>query len=86
MEIGKKLRIKNNGLKNVELKFVLVIKDAADEEWLAGPRQELNYRLRQMRKIWKVQVLVLKETLAQKYRLVCAKQVQDDGDIMLIKI
>lgn len=74
MEIGDKLRIKNNGLKDVELKFVLVIKDAVDEEWLAGPRQELNYRLRQMRKIWKVQVLVLNETLAKKYRLVCAEQ------------
>lgn len=52
----------------------LVIKDAVDEEWLAGPRQELNFRLHQMRKIWKVQVLVLNETFAKKYRLVCAEQ------------
>ena len=58
----------------MELKFVLVIKDAADEEWLAGPRQELNLRLRRMQKIWKIKVLVLNESLAQKYRLVCGEQ------------
>lgn len=74
MEIGEKLRIKNSSLKDMELKFVLVIKDAADEEWLAGPRQELNSRLRQIQKIWKIKVLVLNESLAQKYHLVCSEQ------------
>ena len=74
MEIGEKLRIKNNSLKDMELKFVLVIKDAADEEWLAGPRQELNSRLRQIQKIWKIKVLVLNESLAHKYHLVCGEQ------------
>lgn len=73
-EIGEKLRIRNNSLKDMELKFVLVIKDAADEEWLAGPRQELNSRLRQIQKIWKIKVLVLNESLAQKYHLVCSEQ------------
>ena len=73
-EIGEKLLIKSNNLKETELKFVLVIKDAANEEWLAGPRQELNARLRQIQKIWKVKVLVLNESLARKYHLISGKQ------------
>ena len=68
-EIGSKLKgIKS--LKGVELKFVLVIKNAVDMEWLAGPTAELNNRLLKIIKIWGAKVVVLNEELAIKYKLI----------------
>ncbi len=50
--------------------FVLVIKTARDEEWLAGPKEELEARLLRWRKLWGVEIVVLNEELAAKYGLV----------------
>lgn len=58
-------------LKDIQLKFILVIKNAADVAWLAGPRAELENRLSQIRKIWDVKIVVLNEELAGKYNLLC---------------
>lgn len=58
-------------MKNIKLKFILVIKDAEDVAWLAGPAAELKARLLQIRKIWNVEVMVLNEELAEKLSLTC---------------
>lgn len=63
-EIGSNL-IKPDGLKNVRLVFILVIKHADDITWLAGPMAELRRRLLRFRKIWGVEVLVLSESMAR---------------------
>ena len=64
LEVGSELRkIKN--LRDVQLKFVLVIKDAKDEKWLAGLMAELKARLLQVRKIRGLEVVVLSEQLAK---------------------
>ena len=55
----------------MRLKFILVIKNAADITWLAGPLAELKARLIQIRKIWGVEVVVLNEELAKEYKLTC---------------
>ena len=58
-------------MKNMKLKFVLVIKNAEDVAWLAGPLAELKSRLLQVRKIWSIEVMVLNEELAEKLSLTC---------------
>lgn len=69
-EIGESLRAIPN-LKNINLKFILVIKDVKDITWLAGPLAELKARLLMLRKIWNIEVAVLNEELAGKYGLTC---------------
>lgn len=69
-EIGDRLRTKDN-LKNTQLKFILVVKNAKDIAWLAGPLEELNRRLFQFRKIWDIKIAVLNEELAGEYGLIC---------------
>lgn len=69
-EIGMHLRdIKN--LKDIQLKFVLVIKNAENITWLAGPMAELKSRLISFRKIWNIEIVVLNEELAKQYKLAC---------------
>lgn len=67
-EIGSEL-MPRNGLQDMELKFCLVIKNAKIE-WLAGPMVELNARLFKIRKIWRVQIVVLNEELAKERKLI----------------
>lgn len=69
-EIGDNLKSVSS-LKDIQLKFILVIKNAADIAWLAGPRAELENRLFQIRKIWDVKIVVLNEELAGKHNLLC---------------
>lgn len=69
-EVGLKLRDVNS-LHDIQLKFILVIKNADDISWLAGPLAELKARLLQVRKIWGIEVAVLNEQLAGKYNLTC---------------
>lgn len=69
-EIGDGLRVVNS-MKDIQLKFILVIKNAEDIGWLAGPLAELKARLLQIRKIWGVELVVLNEELARKYHLTC---------------
>lgn len=69
-EVGEKLRTVDT-MKDTQLKFVLVVKDAKDMAWLAGPLAELKARLFQFRKIWDVEVAVLNEELAREYSLTC---------------
>ena len=54
-EIGDNLRSVSN-MKDVKLKFILVVKNAEDITWLAGPLVELRARLLKVRKIWGVDV------------------------------
>ncbi len=68
-EVGERLQTVN-GMKDIHLKFVLVVKNAEDT-WLAGPLAELKARLLQIRKIWGVEVAVLNEELASEYKLTC---------------
>jgi hypothetical protein len=52
-------KIKNKKLfSKSNIRFVLVIKDAKDVEWLAGPKAILDERLKKIRKIWKAEVIV----------------------------
>ena len=67
-EVGSEL-MPANGLQDMELKFCLVIKNAKIE-WLAGPMAELNARLFKIRKIWRVQIVVLNEELAKERKLI----------------
>lgn len=69
-EVGDGLRSVNS-LKEIQLKFILVVKSANDVKWLAGPKAELEARLLQIKKIWGVKVVVLNEELAREYKLVC---------------
>lgn len=69
-EIGEKLKSVSD-MKDIQLKFILVIKNAEDITWLAGPAAELKARLLQIRKIWNVEIAVLNEELAGEYRLTC---------------
>ena len=69
-ELGDKLKTINS-MKDIQLKFILVIKNVEDITWLAGPLAELRARLLQMRKIWGVEVAVLNEALAGEYKLTC---------------
>ena len=56
-------------MKDIQLKFILVVKNVEDITWLAGPLAELKARLLQIRKIWGVEIAVLNEELAWKYKL-----------------
>lgn len=69
-EIGTELRTVDS-MKEIQLKFILVVKNAEDITWLAGPLAELKARLLQVRKIWGVEVAVLNEELAREYKLTC---------------
>ena len=69
-EVGDNLKQINN-MKDIQLKFILVIKNAEDITWLAGPAAELKARLLQIRKIWNVEIAVLNEELAGVYKLTC---------------
>lgn len=69
-EIGAELRSVDS-MKEIQLKFILVVKNAKDITWLAGPLAELKARLLQVRKIWGVEVAVLNEELAREYKLTC---------------
>ena len=53
------------------LKFILVIKNAEDITWLAGPLAELKARLLPMRKTWGIELAALNEELAGTYGLTC---------------
>lgn len=68
-EVGAELR-NVKSLRNIELKFILVVKEAEDIAWLAGPLAELRTRLFRYRKIWGIKVMVLNEALAKDYKLV----------------
>ncbi len=72
--IGKEILIKTDYSKTSFL-FVLVIRTALNEEWLAGPKAELEHRLFRYRKIWGIKVLVLNEELAGKYGLIAKPDV-----------
>ena len=66
-EIGVNLK-KIKPLRNKEIYFVLVITaDEILEDWLVGPKLELEERLRKIMKIWKVKVIVLNTTLAKQF-------------------
>lgn len=65
-EVGIKLQ-NVRSLRDIHLKFILVIKNAEDITWLAG----LKARLLQIWKIWGVEVAVLNEELAGQYKLTC---------------
>lgn len=67
-EVGNGLRSVNS-MKDIQLKFILVVKNAKDITWLAGPMAELKARLLQVRKIWNVEVAVLNEEIAREYKL-----------------
>ena len=69
-EVGESLK-SMSGLKDVQLKFILVIKNAEDVTWLAGPLAELKSRLLQIRKIWGVEIAVLNVELAIEHKLLC---------------
>lgn len=69
-EVGDKLKSVSS-LTDIQLKFILVVKNAEDIAWLAGPRAELEERLSQIRKIWGVKIAVLNEELASEYNLLC---------------
>lgn len=69
-EVGTELRSVDS-MKKIRLKFILVVKNAKDITWLAGPLAELKARLLQVRKIWGIEVVVLNEELARKYKLTC---------------
>lgn len=69
-EVGDKLKTVSS-MKDIQLKFILVVKNAEDITWLAGPSAELKARLLQIRKIWGVEIAVLNEELAGEYKLTC---------------
>ena len=60
----------NSSFRGIQIKCVLVIKNA-DERWLPGVMAELKERLKTYRKIWGIEVAVLNEELAGKYKLTC---------------
>ncbi len=60
-----------SSIKDTQLKFILVVKNAKDTAWLAGPLAELKARLLQIRKIWDIRVIVLNEELARECGLIC---------------
>ena len=68
-EIGTKL-LDIKSFRGIQIKCVLVIKNA-DERWLPGVMAELKERLKTYRKIWGIEVAVLNEELAGKYKLTC---------------
>lgn len=71
-DLGTKLQ-NVTSMQDIQLKFILVVKNAKDISWLAGPLAELKARLRKMRKIWNVEIAVLNEELAAEHKLICQK-------------
>lgn len=67
--IGKDL-LEKKDFSGKEVCFVLVIKNAEDVSWLAGPKAELEERLKKLRQIWKAKIIVLNYELAKEYGLV----------------
>lgn len=77
--VGKYIRNKRTYTKTA-VKFVLVI-TGAEEEWLHGPKAELEARLLRFRKIWNADVIVLNAQMAKAYRLIKSKPpLQATGD------
>ena len=69
-EIGVNLK-KVKPLKNKEIQFVLVITaDEILEDWLNGPKLELEERLKKVMKIWKIKIIVLNTSLARKLGII----------------
>lgn len=69
-EIGKNL-LNVKPLRSRKLKFILVITaDEILEDWLQGPKLELEERLKHFMKIWKIQIVVLNKDLAGRYGLI----------------
>ena len=69
-EIGKNL-MKVKPLKSKKITFVLVITaDEILEDWLQGPKLELEQRLKRLIRIWNVKIVVLNKQLAVKFGLV----------------
>ena len=66
--VGKKLRNKDS-YEKTKLRFILVITNAEDD-WLMGPKAELEERLLRYRKIWKADILVLNRQTAKDFGLV----------------
>jgi hypothetical protein len=66
-EIG--INLLEKDLRNINFKFILVIKSAEDLSWLAGPMAILKDRLVRYRKIWNIEVAVLNPELARRYNL-----------------
>lgn len=57
---------------NADFKFVLVLTSLdVKEDWLAGPKAELERRLLRLRKIWGLKVIVMNQEMAKRLRLVC---------------
>ena len=73
-EVGSNLKTVNK-MREIQLKFILVVKNAEDITWLAGPLAELKARLIQIRKIWGVEIAVLNEELAGEYKLTCSRPI-----------
>lgn len=67
-QVGQLIRVTNN-FKQTTFVFMLVIRNAEDE-WLGGPKAELEQRLLKTNRIWKSKVLVLNSALAEKYGFV----------------
>jgi hypothetical protein len=66
-EIGNSLK-NIKPLKSKHLKFVLVItSDEILEDWLRGPKLELEERLKKAKKIWDVNIVVLNRKMAIEY-------------------
>ena len=78
-EIGDNLRSVSN-MKDVKLKFILVVKNAEDITWLAGPLAELRARLLKVRKIWGVEVVVLNEELAGDDKMAKIRIIKKNND------
>lgn len=71
-DLGRKLQ-NVTSMQDIQLKFILVVKNAEDISWLAGPLAELRARLLKMRKIWNIEIAVLNEELTAEHKLICQK-------------
>lgn len=71
-EVGTALQSVDS-MRNIQMKFVLVIKDAVDVSWLAGPLAELKARLLPIRKIWGIDVVVINEEMARQLHLMSSR-------------
>jgi hypothetical protein len=71
-DLGRKLQ-NVTSMQDIQLKFILVVKNAEDISWLAGSLAELRARLLKMRKIWNIEIAVLNEELAAEHKLICQK-------------
>ena len=71
-DLGRKLQ-NVTSMQDIQLKFILVVKNAEDISWLAGPLAELRARLLKMRKIWNMEIAVQNEELAAEHKLICQK-------------